>query len=459
MTEKPPAPPLSQLELEQLAGRRALERRTQLPIRIEAPSPPAHKELDGQVAASVPAKQAPVPELASAPTEPPKPNSGESAPEAAAALDPILTEPPELVEPSDGEDGLPSSIACLQNLEVDKKPNGDPKSMDWRAPAKLPVSPDIVTKDSGSAANGQPSIFDTPYGKHILYRDWETYSEADIEEGGALHYAMHPSTVPLLVCYAVDDGPVHGYRPGSGEPIPEVFFTAADDPNWSIAAHHNLFDSAIEIHQAAPRFNWPLVPIERQVCSMALAQYHGYPGALEKIAERLALPLRKDKDGKKLMRRLTRPQRRPDGTWGYIEPTPDEWERFINYCKIDTALIRPVLHHFPPLPESERQLYRLDQKINHHGFTADVALATQTCELVKTEKAYINARLAEITDGKVMAFTRLKAIAAFVRERGYDMIEVNKHAVAAVLARHPDPIVREVLELRPGRREFRDGEV
>jgi hypothetical protein len=115
----------------------------------------------------------------------------------------------------------------------------------------------------------QPRI--SVYGKHSFYRDWECYSEVDIKQSGALYYAAHPTTVPLLVCYAVDDGPLQSYRPGSGEPIPEVFFTAANDPNWIVVAHNNLFDSAIKIYQAAPRFNWPLVPIERQVCTMALA--------------------------------------------------------------------------------------------------------------------------------------------------------------------------------------------
>ena len=179
-----------------------------------------------------------------------------------------------------------------------------------------------------------------------------------------------------------------------------MFFTAASDPDWTIFAHNNPFDSAIEIYQAAPRFGWPLVPIERQVCTMALAQYHNYPGALEKIADRLKLPLRKDKEGKKLMRRLTRPQRRPDGTWGYIEPTPEEWERFIEYCEIDAGLVREVRRHFKPLPEIEQRLYPLDHKINHHGPTIDVALATQGCELVKVERATINVRLCEITDGR-----------------------------------------------------------
>ena len=171
-----------------------------------------------------------------------------------------------------------------------------------------------------------------------------------------------------------------------------MFFTAAKDPDWTSYAHNNPFDSAIEICQAAPRFGWPLVPIERQVCTMALAQYHNYPGALEKIADRLKLPLRKDKEGKKLMRRLTRPQRRPDGTWGFIEPTPEEWEDFIEYAGIDTLLVRDVRHAFKPLPEIERRLYPLDHKINHHGPTIDVALATQCCELVKVERAAINSR-------------------------------------------------------------------
>src|SRR6516162_9519706 len=32
-----------------------------------------------------------------------------------------------------------------------------------------------------------PHSSNVRYGKHILYRDWETYSEVDIQESGALH--------------------------------------------------------------------------------------------------------------------------------------------------------------------------------------------------------------------------------------------------------------------------------
>ena len=279
----------------------------------------------------------------------------------------------------------------------------------------------------------QPRIPDARYGKHILYRDWETYSEVNIKQGGALYYAAHPTTLPLLVCYAIDDGPVQSYRPTSGEPIPEIFFTAARDPDWLVAAHNNLFDSAVEIHQAAPRFNWPLVPIERQVCTMALAQSHSYPGALEKIADRLKLAIRKDKAGKKLMQRITRPQRRPDGTWGYIEPTPEEWECFIEYAKTDAVLVRELLRYFKPLPEIEQRLYQLDHKINHRGPYIDAPLAIATHELVKVEKASINARLHEITGGAVTAFTKIEDIRAFVNAHGHDMANLDKRAVTAVL--------------------------
>ena len=53
-----------------------------------------------------------------------------------------------------------------------------------------------------------PCIPHACYGQHSFYRDWESYSEVDIQQSGALHYAAHPSTLPLLVCYAVDDGPI-----------------------------------------------------------------------------------------------------------------------------------------------------------------------------------------------------------------------------------------------------------
>src|SRR4051812_31125759 len=103
----------------------------------------------------------------------------------------------------------------------------------------------------------------------VLHRDFETQSAAPIKKVGARRYAVDPTTRVLCICFAVDDGPVESFIPGSGAPIPQVFFTAHDDLSWFVAAHNDPFESAVEQYVLA-RYGFPLVPIERHICTMAM---------------------------------------------------------------------------------------------------------------------------------------------------------------------------------------------
>ena len=98
-----------------------------------------------------------------------------------------------------------------------------------------------------------------------LFRDIETRSTLDLTEVGAWQYAGGDHTGVWCVGYSVDDGPVQLWIPG--QPIPEVFFTAARDPDWLIAAHNDAFERAIEERILAPRYGWPIVPIEQHRCT------------------------------------------------------------------------------------------------------------------------------------------------------------------------------------------------
>ena len=143
----------------------------------------------------------------------------------------------------------------------------------------------------------------------IIHRDFETRSAVNLKKVGARRYAVGATTSVLCICYAVDDGPIESFVPEDGKPAPDVFVEAADNPDWSVAAHNDPFESAIEEYVLAPRFNWPRVPIERHICTMAMARYHGLPGELGKVAALLDLPIQKDRDGARLMLELCKPRK------------------------------------------------------------------------------------------------------------------------------------------------------
>ena len=103
--------------------------------------------------------------------------------------------------------------------------------------------------------------------RHALHRDIETRSTLDLTEVGVWRYAAEPTTGVWCVGYAIDGDPPQIWRPG--EPIPEVFFAAARDPDWIVVAHNDSFECAIEERILGPRYGWPLVPLRQHRCTMA----------------------------------------------------------------------------------------------------------------------------------------------------------------------------------------------
>ena len=91
--------------------------------------------------------------------------------------------------------------------------------------------------------------------------------------------------------------------------IPEEFFAAAKDADWLVVAHNDGFESAIEERLLNPSYGWPLVPIGRHRCTMAAALANALPGALDAAAAALGLEMRKDPDGHRLMRQMSRPRK------------------------------------------------------------------------------------------------------------------------------------------------------
>src|SRR5262249_51699823 len=146
---------------------------------------------------------------------------------------------------------------------------------------------------------------------HVLHRDFETRSQLDLKKVGAHKYAAHPTTECLCAAYAVDGGPVQLWLPG--DPPPEVWLEATHNPNWAAAAHNDQFETAIEQHILAPRFGFPLIPIERHRCTQAMALALGLPAKLSTAANALELANRKDAAGERLMHQMSKPRRARKG--------------------------------------------------------------------------------------------------------------------------------------------------
>jgi DNA polymerase len=283
----------------------------------------------------------------------------------------------------------------------------------------------------------------------VLFRDFETRSCAVLKETGSSKYARDPSTEILCCGYAIDNGPIQLWTPD--QPCPPEFEEAARDPDWLVVAFGDHFERAIERHIMAPRFNWPLVPIERHRCLQAAAAARALPQELSKLAKALNLEHRKDDSGHKTMLRMSKPRRPrkgedPAGT--YWHDGPDLRDQLHAYCRADIATERDVYRRIGFLSPELQAEWIIDAVINDRGFHADTALATAAIKLIDIESDRIAADVAKLTDGEITSVSQVGRIKEFLERNGHKVQGIGKRSVSAVLAHDPGDDVRALLELR-----------
>jgi DNA polymerase len=286
----------------------------------------------------------------------------------------------------------------------------------------------------------------------VLHRDIETFSKLDLPPVGAWRYAAEPTTGVWCVGYAIDDAPACIWI--SGQPIPEVFYIAARDSDWRIVAHNDAFERAIEESILAPRYGWPLVPLERHRCSMTLALASALPGGLKKAAEALSIPQGKDIEGSRLMRLMARPRKPrkdedPAGTYWHKEP--ERLERLYAYCRRDVELERELFRQLPPLTDIEQALWLFDQRANQRGFFTDGVLLKAASHIATAAGAAVQEELAHITEGALSSTNQVDALLAWLEEHGCKVKDLQKPTLKHALRRKElEPIARRVIELRLG---------
>src|SRR5262245_27047717 len=237
---------------------------------------------------------------------------------------------------------------------------------------------------------------------HVLHRDYETRSLAILKKVGTYKYAADFSTTVLCCACAVGDEPVQLWTPGN--PVPAEFIEAATNPSWIVCAHGAHFEDAIERHVLHPRFGWPVFPIEKQRCTMAMALAVGLPARLSTVADALDLSNRKDAAGERLMHQTSKPRRphkdeKPDGIYWFEDQ--ERLNRLYDYCRQDVEVERELYGRLPLLSASEQCLWELNSQINQRGFYINRVFAEAARKIAKTAAPEIEQEISELTAGDV----------------------------------------------------------
>jgi DNA polymerase bacteriophage-type len=283
-----------------------------------------------------------------------------------------------------------------------------------------------------------------------LHRDYETRSQCVLKSAGVHRYAADPRTDVMCCAYAVDDDPVQLWTPGDA--IPPEFIAAASNPNWIVVAHNDAFETAIEQHILAPRYRWPLIPIDRHRCTLCLAL--GLPARLSAAADALELCNRKDAAGERLMHQTSKPRRAhkdEDAVGVYWFEDDDRLRRLRDYCRQDVEVERELFDRLPPLSSTERAIWQLSTTINTRGFRVDRAFAEAARQIAQAAAPEIDQELTEITDGAITGINQVAKLLQWLQEQGCTLQKLDKKAIEKQLLEPDLPVqVQRVLELRLG---------
>lgn len=219
---------------------------------------------------------------------------------------------------------------------------------------------------------------------HYMNVDIETYSSVDIKAAGAYAYAESPDFEILLIGYKIDDGPAKvidlkcAVTPGAATASDmEEFYAAVLSPDIIKTAYNANFERTC-LHA----YLHELMPPEQWRCTAVHAAILGLPGTLAGVGMALGLPedKQKDKIGKSLINYFCKPCKPTKANGGCTrnlpEHSPEKWQQFVEYNRQDVvteAAIRDMITKYP-IPDSEQELWNLDQKMNDNGIRLDMDL-------------------------------------------------------------------------------------
>jgi DNA polymerase bacteriophage-type len=263
--------------------------------------------------------------------------------------------------------------------------------------------------------------------------DYETRSEADLKKIGGFEYANHPTTQIMCAAWRVGtreelaysvkakrlwekENPLASWRlnphrakiwssafkdSDSVDGLWDVFF----DRNMILVAHNALFEQLITRFVLSRRLKNPddkmalgTLPHDRWYCTAARAAACALPRNLEGAGFALKLPIQKDMEGSRLLKKYWKPRKPTKNNPAKWHSKASELWRIMQYCVTDVDTETLLFLTLPDLNPLEKQVWLLDQRINFRGFRADRELVAQVLKMIEVETGNLNSETAGLGD-------------------------------------------------------------
>lgn len=288
----------------------------------------------------------------------------------------------------------------------------------------------------------------------VMGVDIETYSSVDLTEAGVYAYTEAPDFDILLISYIFDDWGEDDVKTidcfDADPDMMAEFCEALTDPQIVKTA----FNANFERTCLAKWLQKPMPPEEWR-CTMVKALTLGLPGNLAGAGEALGLPAEKLKDpqGKALIRFFSKPCKptRTNGqrTRNLPEHDPAKWQLYKNYNRQDVVTEQEILRKLSiyKTPESEQQLWALDQHMNDNGVALDIPMVEKIVAYDTRRRQELQEEAQELTGLKNP--NSLAQLKRWLAEQGVEMTSVTKDTLTEAL-RDPElpSVARRVLEIR-----------
>lgn len=288
----------------------------------------------------------------------------------------------------------------------------------------------------------------------VMGVDIETYSSVDLAGSGVYAYTEAPDFDILLIGYKFDDeaeAHVIDTLAVDRDFDPELyeFREALTDPDIIKTAFNANFERT-----CLAKWTGAAMPPEEWRCTMIKALTLGLPGNLADVGIAMGLPEEKLKDpqGKALIQFFSKPCKptRTNGqrTRNLPAHDPAKWKLFIEYNRQDVVTEQEILRQLDiyKTPESEQQLWALDQHMNDNGVKLDIPMVEKIVEY-DTQRRQELQEEAKVLTGLANP-NSLAQLKKWLSKQGVTMTSVTKDTIAATLQTDIPDSVRRMLEIR-----------
>jgi DNA polymerase len=288
--------------------------------------------------------------------------------------------------------------------------------------------------------------------------DFETYSEAgqhwDAEKQkwtmppnaggnekglsvvGVKNYVNHSSFEVLSAAYDLRAGggrqlwvPSWGFNP---QDLLDHVAAGKKISGWNAGG----FEFVVWNDYCVPKFGWPPLKLEQLSCAMAKARSWALPGSLDNAGEVLNLQHKKDKDGKRLLRKFSvpkNPSKKDPRTRIRPEDDPVDGPKLYAYNLDDISAEGEAAIRTPDLSPDEFNVWLLDQRVNTRGLGVDEAGVEDCIAVLEQCEAKYNRELYTITGGAVESSTELAALQQWCATQGVNLPNMQAETIADAL--------------------------